>query len=1069
MKCNIKYVMSLMFVLLFTLGAWADPNISVIKQLNGDVVTTSSPGEVTYSVSDGTCTLTVTPELGNYVTSENITVFSVVTGNEAQGRKNAPNLDVTPIEVTPVDASANPSGTTRYTFTMPVDGSDVEVTVNFLSYVMYAFYIGGTRVTELNRDDILGDGKVSYNPKTNTLTLNNASIEVKSGAGIDYNEESAELNVQLVGINKMQCEESCMGFRATNAKFIFITDEDEPGKLNFSGKGQLFDDGTDCEYQNGLDYSTTGEGQLIGVFISYDLYVNGIRVTSVNKENVLSDKTSSVRYNPVKNTLSFYNANFETTGDTPAVRSELRDNLVIDLHGTSTLSFKYGFVTNVTGDPVYLSFDADPNTSNQLSWEQAEGGEFQKGFDVQYRHPLEKKSGNLISKSEIITYDLTIGSTVVNSINCMDVLGDGKVMFDSFHTLVLNGATITQPITSSLEKLNVYLKGESTISGTENLLVSTVENAELSFDTSPGTPGKLTLTKTTGSWTSGFNPTYVYKTGLSGSTKDHVMTILDTSVVPPFNNEDNPNKKEDMKETNGDVNEAINKVVYTMPGGAYSYESASSEEPAGVVLKTIANPAEKFYEKEPGTSEFAEAFTGFTFRLGAGTGDVIVEAKINSGAKLAVQIGNDEPVLLPNETDPTVEKMHKYLVPYAISEATYVYVYLKEEGAAASARSDAPRRERVISGHVKITSLGVQSASLVMNNAYSSQTNSVVDNQVKVFSVPDGAKVGDGTGIVLSTIEVEGEDFEEVTPSRGMHRVKKKITKKITSLAPTVFDNIDKKKILYVDLTGTDITDFTVNRSGGVMNGFGSNTLIYMPVGNDDGGEDNVVLNGTCASLSLSEDMSFRAHKNFTAEKAALDRSFTPGQTSTVFLPFGLSASQAASLGTFYTFKEISGKNAVFNDAETGDIAANTPYIFVPAGATLSANKVDVEGFNDYTSSQGALIGTYQKKTWDSAQNDIYGFAASGDGNVAAGDFVRVGAGAWIPPFRAYLEVAGSPARLNVVIDGNETDGIENLATGSSLKGKERIIDLQGRSMNPSHSSLKKGLYIQNGKKIIVR
>ena len=61
MKCNIKYVISLMFVLLFALGAWADPNITVIKQLNGDAVTTTSPGDVTYSVSDGTCTLTVTP------------------------------------------------------------------------------------------------------------------------------------------------------------------------------------------------------------------------------------------------------------------------------------------------------------------------------------------------------------------------------------------------------------------------------------------------------------------------------------------------------------------------------------------------------------------------------------------------------------------------------------------------------------------------------------------------------------------------------------------------------------------------------------------------------------------------------------------------------------------------------------------------------------------------------------------------------------------------------------------------------------------------------------------------
>ena len=1059
MKCNIKYVISLMFVLLFALGAWADPNITVIKQLNGDAVTTTSPGDVTYSVSDGTCTLTVTPGSGNFVTVESITVFSVVTGNVAQGRKKAPNLDVTPIEVTPVDASANPSGTTRYTFTMPADGSDVEVTVNFLSYEMYDLYIGGTQVTEFNREDIFDDGKVSYNPKTNILTLNNASIEVKNGVGIDYNGESANLTVHLLGINKMQCAESCKGFRATHKKFVFATDKDEPGKLNFSGEGQLFNDGTDFEYQNDLGLSTTGEGLMIGVFISYDLYVKGIRVTSVNKENILSDKDATVRFNPLTNTLLLYGANFKTTGDTPAVQSSL-DGLTVDLRSTNTISFKFGFISELSKAPLIFT----PNTIDpgQLSWEIESGGAFSQGFDITYKDPLVlRESENLISKAPVINYDLKIGNTQVTSVNCRDVFGDGTVSFDTFNTLALKRATLAAPITSGLEKLNVYLQDESTITCTGNLLTSTVSDAELSFDTAPNAPGKLVLTKNTGDWFSGFKVP-VYKQNLTSTLEGNVMTVLDKSAIPPMNSEKKPNAEESIQKTTGSMNEAINNLLYTLPAAAYSYDQSTPGEPAGVVLNTIGTTDDTFYEKEPGTPEFANVFTGFTFMLGAGMGNVVVEAKINSGVKLAVQYGDADPILIPNGNDPTVEQMHKYLVPYAFSHPTYVFVYVKEEGIS-TARSDAPKRERVISGHVKITSLGVQSAALVMNNVYSNQSNSV-DNQVKVYSVPDGAKVGDGTGIVLSTIEVEGEEMEEVTPSRGMHRAKKKLTKKITSLAPTVFDNVDKDKILYVDLSGTDIKDFTVNRSAGVMDGFGSNTLIYMPAGNDDGGEDNVVLNGTCASLSLSEKMSFRAHQGFTATKAELDRGFTSGQTATVFLPFGLSASQAASLGTFYTFKEIRGKEAVFNDAETGDINANTPYIFVPAGSSLSATDVVVEGLNDYTSSQDALIGTYQKKIWETAQNNIYGFAASGDGIVAAGDFVRVGDGAWIPPFRAYLQVAGAPSRLNVVIDGNETDGIDSLT--SENVGVGTICDLQGRRMD---SSLKKGLYIQNGKKFIVR
>ena len=37
--------------------------------------------------------------------------------------------------------------------------------------------VGGVPVTLFNKDNVLGDGKVSYNPETYTLTLNNATIE----------------------------------------------------------------------------------------------------------------------------------------------------------------------------------------------------------------------------------------------------------------------------------------------------------------------------------------------------------------------------------------------------------------------------------------------------------------------------------------------------------------------------------------------------------------------------------------------------------------------------------------------------------------------------------------------------------------------------------------------------------------------------------------------------------------------------------------------------------------------------------------------------------------------------
>ena len=54
--------------------------------------------------------------------------------------------------------------------------------------VTYPVWVGGEQATEANKDDILGDGKVKFDPATNTLTLNGAAINTDgmhaSGAAI---------------------------------------------------------------------------------------------------------------------------------------------------------------------------------------------------------------------------------------------------------------------------------------------------------------------------------------------------------------------------------------------------------------------------------------------------------------------------------------------------------------------------------------------------------------------------------------------------------------------------------------------------------------------------------------------------------------------------------------------------------------------------------------------------------------------------------------------------------------------------------------------------------------------
>ena len=131
MKQYMKSVMTMALMLLFTSGAWADPTVNIKTQLNG--VDNNAAGTATSDISNGVCTLTVTPASGNYVTKDFITAYSSVTGNMAQTPRRDPGLDNELIEVTASDDNADPSGVTKYTLTMPEDGSNVNVTVNFQS------------------------------------------------------------------------------------------------------------------------------------------------------------------------------------------------------------------------------------------------------------------------------------------------------------------------------------------------------------------------------------------------------------------------------------------------------------------------------------------------------------------------------------------------------------------------------------------------------------------------------------------------------------------------------------------------------------------------------------------------------------------------------------------------------------------------------------------------------------------------------------------------------------------------------------------------------------------------
>ena len=98
--------------------------------------------------------------------------------------------------------------------------SDIEVT----TYERYPLTVAGIDVTNENRLDILGDGKVRFDGKS-MLVLDNAELKQGISSGLD------ELTIYLIGESSITSQGSTLVGRNNNGKLTFTTEGNTPGKL----------------------------------------------------------------------------------------------------------------------------------------------------------------------------------------------------------------------------------------------------------------------------------------------------------------------------------------------------------------------------------------------------------------------------------------------------------------------------------------------------------------------------------------------------------------------------------------------------------------------------------------------------------------------------------------------------------------------------------------------------------------------------------------------------------------------------------------------------------------------
>ncbi|WP_283430161.1 hypothetical protein [Fibrobacter sp. UWB10] len=257
----------------------------------------------------------------------------------------------------------------------------------------------------------------------------------------------------------------------------------------------------------------------------------------------------------------------------------------------------------------------------------------------------------------------------------------------------------------------------------------------------------------------------------------------------------------------------------------------------------------------------------------------------------------------------------------------------------------------------------------------------------------------------------------------------------------------------------------------------------------------------TVAKISDAQEDAISISNPIEVDAVVYDRVFTARTPATIVLPFQLPEG-ATTNGKFYYLKEVVKIDnnckwkAIFRNIKLKEPNpnalpdANTPYaVIVEDGSELTFNlnggKAEFQtatiAEQEDDSHKWIFKGTYEYKTWNSNDEEIglaYALASENSANYTAGQYVKVGAGAYAYPMRAYVRKVNADVRLSRPLAKGEVSSIEDMpevidvefvdegekpmAIGrmNTVTGAIKInrwIDLKGRSTN--HKPTTKGVF----------
>ncbi len=372
-----------------------------------------------------------------------------------------------------------------------------EVTIAVTSYLLE---IAGTKVTVRNAADVLGDGKISYDAASNTLTLNGADINAGKEEAI--NSDIPDLTIRVTADSSL----------TSNGKHTLLLSAD----TTITGSGKLNVKQSDSNY----DAVNAGGGSLtlrdanikaVGVYlfrsasVSYDL-------TIINSDVEAVGTTNSAIYRFGACTLK----NCVFTSPTDAVymeRAFYSYNGLVDANGDPVCSFRIEPAETFTitykangasGDDIVLTLLSGADTALKPADTFTRSGYFFTGWNTaEDGSGTNYDAGETVAWStdvtlyaqweQVVRYNLYIADKQVNNGNAADFFGDGTVSYDAAsNTLTLNGANINcsyQCISNYIPDLTINVTADSCLCSTEQYGIVT----HASGMTITGS-GKLTVT-----------------------------------------------------------------------------------------------------------------------------------------------------------------------------------------------------------------------------------------------------------------------------------------------------------------------------------------------------------------------------------------------------------------------------------------------------------------------------------------------------------------------------------------------------------------------------------------------